>query len=958
MIPRDALASLESDSAAPESFALHLEQLLASFDEKGMRPPDRLQLARLAPLLACEAPSHWLRSRPLLARWLAITPWLDEERPAESFRSELALRVDALDPGDVDGLLRVLRLFRHREILRIALRDLARRAPLRTVVRELSHLADALVAESVRFCDHALASKFGPPLGEDFCVLSMGKHGSLELNYSSDIDVIFVHREPGQRARAIQLAQAVIRAMSAATVHGFAFRVDANLRPYGREGALACSLDAMERYYERAGQTWERAALIKARPCAGGLRLGEEVLERLRPFVWRRSLDMEAVEALAGMKRRIDRAQAGSGFDDVKLGRGGIREIEFLVQALQLLHGGRRLRVRTRGTLDGLDALVFSGILPAADHDALADAYVFLRDVEHRLQIPGDRQTHALPPMESAERVVLARRMGFRAPAEFEATLASHRQEVRLRFEELLATAAEELPHRPEVELALAPDAPDGARFDALHRLGFEDPVAAVTILSRLSRQADGVFGPRGRERFPGLAERLVEEMSRTPAPDHALHRLADLHPPLWNPSTIAALFANSFPTARLLLLLFATSETLSRQFQLHPEQLDVLVRRDGAALERSGEELQEDLRSRLVRLTEPEERLRVLRRFRREEALRVGLHDLAGRLDLVSVGRQLADCARVLLVEALSIAREEMSRRFGEPDNARLAVIGMGSFGAAELDYQSDLDLVLVFDGEGSTTGGERGSVSTGEWASRVGQRLISHLTLTTGEGFLYRVDTRLRPSGSQGTLMTSLRAFREYHGVDGQGGARGAALWERQSLLRAQAVTGDPSLCEEVTRVLEFAAFERPLPGDVADQILTMRRRLDVPVNSHAIDPKRSPGGLLDVEFLVQFAQLQSQVRGPGTLSALERLEDAGHPVAEVAADLRRGYVLLRSIESRLRLMFSRPEVFIPRTGYGPLRLARQMGDAGPDAGERLLRDVERVMHRNREMLEALVR
>lgn len=966
----ERLRLLADASEAPEAFRVRVARLLDALARRGLELPSIEDLELLAPLVACgEATAARLRRSPRLLPWLLRTAFLDEERPARSFERQVLARVQQLDDEDFEGLQRVLRRYRHREMLRIGLRDLTRRAPLRIVVRELSHLADALLLAALSFCDRRLARRFGQPLGDAFCVVALGKLGGQELNYSSDVDVVFAYDRDGptpsghsRREQAVKLAELVIRALSEVTADGVAFRVDANLRPEGRAGSLAQSIGEMERYYERAGQTWERAALIKARPSAGGLDVGWELLQRLRPFVYRRSMDLAAVEAIAAMKARIDRAHGRAAADDVKLGPGGIREIEFFVQALQLLHGGRHPPVRVRGTLDALEALVFSGLLSARDRDLFADAYVFLRDVEHRVQLPSDRQTHALPPADDrAARRALARRMGLPTAEELERQLDRHRSAVHARFSALFATATEEHPVPPGVELALDHEAEPARRETALGELGFFRPDLARENLDRLARHEEGAFGARGRERHPGLAERLLQEMSGAPDPDQALQRFAQLPTSLWAPGTVNALFASSFATARLLILLFGSTESIARDFQQHPELLDALVRRDAAALERDRAQMAREVRERLARVADLEDKLALLRRVRHEESLRVCLHDLAGRLDHVSVGRQLTACAEALLEEALALARADVSARFGEPPQARVAVFGLGSLGGAELDYESDLDLLFVHDAQGQTLQPETGGahrLTGAEWATKVAQRLLSHLTVTLTEGVLYRVDARLRPSGSQGPLVASLRSLADYHGITNPERRGRAALWERQALLRARFVAGDASLGEEASRtVLQPAVFGRPLPPDAAEQIAQMRRRLEPAPSPEHIEVKKGPGGLLDVEFAVQYLQLRHAVPSPSTRSALTLLTDAGVLTAELASELRGAFDFLRRLESRLRLIHGRSEVFVPVRGRALEQLARQFGDVGPGAGERLVRRLQRTQERTRRLFDRLV-
>lgn len=909
------------------------------------------ELGAVEPLLEYEAPASRLRQNPRLARWLLRTPWVETPRPPESFRDELTRLTRLLPPGAHARFDRILRRFRHREMLRIALRDVTRRAPLLSITGELAHLADALLEAALAFHDRAGA----PSIRDRFCVIAMGKHGGLELNYSSDIDVLFLVADADLRERAIVVARQVIRSLSTLTEDGFAFRVDANLRPYGRDGTLVNTPEELERYYERAGQTWERAALLKARPCAGAIALGEQLVASLRPFVFRRSLDLEAVESIALMKRRIDGARQGSTDDDVKLGHGGIREIEFFAQAFQLLHAGRQPRLRARATLEVLNALVLSGIVAARDRDALAEAYLFLRDVEHRVQLPGDEQTHRIPPEGSPARSRLAHRMGFANEGAFETALAGHRSAVHHRFTALLATAEDQPRVSPDAELALSADEHATGQDAALRRLGFEEVDAARAALNRLARQPDGAFGPRGRERHPLLAERLVNEMARSPSPDVALTRFSTLATPLWDPAALASLLDASPATARVLVLLFATSEALARDFQLHPELLDALVRSDGAALAKGRATVESELAERLREAGDAEARLSLLRRVRHEETLRIGLHDLAGRLAPHEVVAQLSVLAEALLDATVALARGEVAERFGEPPGARGAVLGLGSLGGGELGYESDLDLVFIHDASGTTTGGSRGSIDAGEWAARVAQKVLSHLTMPTVEGLLYRVDARLRPSGSAGPLVASLAAFGAYHrGETPQG--RGAALWERQALLRARFVSGDHSLGAQLEREVLEPVARRPVPDDVARQIHDMRLLLDV-TPAYGTDPKKGPGGLLDVEFATQLLCIVHGLREPSTIRALDLLRERGILGADAHAELTSAWHFLRRIESRLRLIYGRPEVFVPRSGEGLARIARQLGDPAPEGGERLLRELDRTMRRTRGWFDRIV-
>ena len=436
-------------------------------------------------------------------------------------------------------------------------------------------------------------------------------------------------------------------------------------------------------------------------------------------------------------------------------------------------------------------------------------------------------------------------------------------------------------------------------------------------------------------------------------SPDEALMRFAQLAPPLWEPSALSTLLDAQPATLRLLVHLLSSSELLARDFQRHPELLDLLLRSGDALLERSRDSVVSETKARLA-AAEPEWRPAVLRRLRHEETLRIGLHDLAGRLDAPAVGRQLSTLADVLLGAVLSLAREEVCERFGGPQEGGVVVLGLGSLGGEELTYESDLDLVFVHDVSGPTSGGARGVIDADEWASRVCQRMLSLVTLPTAEGVLYRVDTRLRPSGSAGPLVVSLDAFGRYH--RGEVPGRDAALWERQALTRARVVAGDGALARRVEAEVLDVVARRPLPEGAALTLRDMRRALDH-MPSQGLDPKKGPGGLLDLDFLAQWFAMRLGWRDGSTRSILEGLRDEGLVDRSMMSMVLGAWHRLRHIERRLRLMYGRSEVYVPRQGGGLELLARQLGGAGAHAGAILLNELDATMNRVRATFDALM-
>jgi glutamate-ammonia-ligase adenylyltransferase len=906
-----------------------------------------------------------LGRHPAALRRLARHPHRHRPRPEGNLGALLRRAARRLPPGDTAALHALLRRVRHREMARIALRDLTG-APVSEVTAELSTLADASLEVAIDFHHRRLAAIHGAPdpAGSGFCALAMGKLGARELNFSSDIDLIFVYRADGETsgprpinhfAYYARLAESVVEALGRPTEEGMVFRVDLNLRPDGRSGPIVNSVRATELYYQSFGRTWERSALIRARPAAGERAVGKELLALLEPFIWRRSLDLGAVDEIKAMKARIDARAGAEGREDLKLGQGGIREAEFLVVALQLVHGGRRPELREQAVVPALDRLLFAGLLSARDREALADAYLFLRRAEHRIQMMDGRQTHRLPP--EPERPALGRRMGFDDPRAFEAALAGHREAVSRSFSALLGSeprAAPATPERAELTLLADSQVPEGRRVEIARRRGFADPERAVASLDLLSRRRTP-FSPEGA---PDAAIALLEEALAAPDPDQSLRHLADFAATLRDPRPYFRLLEERPQAARLLLSLFGTSDFLSQRFLRHPELLDGLLRQDQVVLHKDLATLRGELTARLGGAGEPgsmvasgrgeagpdpvEWTLGELRRFKNEEVLRIALADVAGALDLDEVVGQLSDLAEVSLQACLAAAETEARARDRLPPG-RLCVIALGKLGGREIGYHSDLDLMFVY----RSGGNESDPRGHGEAYAKLAQRFLAFLQMPLREGALYKVDTRLRPSGSQGTLVTSTEGFAQYHAGDSQ-------LWERQSLLRARCVAGDGDLFRELAQgVIEPVVYRRPTDtAALAAELRRMRERIRVEVarEDRGYNPKSGLGGVNDVEFATQYLQLahgfdRPAIREPSTSRALAALRKEGLLSADAHDTLSGGYRFLRRLELRLRIVHDYSIDHLPAPGPALTRLARRLGYAGADADARLLADYQRV-------------
>jgi glutamate-ammonia-ligase adenylyltransferase len=877
---------------------------------------------------------------------LAHDPWLRREKPETEMRKELDAEL-AATPGQ---LLAALRRYRNRAYLRLCARELGDGAPAE-VGRELAALASVLLDAAVDHLSAELDARFGPPLTTDgtrarFVVFGMGKLGGAELNFSSDIDLIYVYETDSGAAGTLtlheyfsRLAERLTRALADVTDDGFCFRVDMRLRPEGSRGPLVNSVAATERYYESWGRPWERQAWLKARPVAGDRALGEETLKILEPFIWPRTSGSDVINAVHALMGRI-RAEL-TDEDDVKLGPGGIREIEFFVQALQLVHG-RSPRLRERGTLRALEALLFSGIISAREQRTLATAYDFLRRVEHRLQLEELRQTHSLP-RDPDRRALLARRIGFPDLATFEATLARARADVAAIYATLGAPAADDVPH--DIALAL-----DGNR-EALGRLGFTNPDASADELEML-RGRPGPFAPNAAD-GGRLAAFLLAEAAASPDPDLALRRLVDLVSRRRAAAALFSLAEMHRPLGRLVISLFGTSDFLAKELINKPELVEPLLLTPRSQRIKSRAELERAVTAALDEAADDEAsdpveaQLNALRRIKREEILRIGLHDVAGQLLPAEVSVQISDLAEVMLAAALRIVEGPVYAKYGRPRTA-LAIVALGKLGGRELTYSSDLDLVFVYGDEGSAVHDDgRPGADHMEIYSRLVQRLRHALDATLEEGRLFEIDTRLRPSGQQGALVSSLPGFRAYH-------ARAAQLWERQALIKARAVAGDAALGQEIealahAHVYGGEAAAHPDAATTAQEITRLRARIERELAREArgrFHVKAGRGGLLDVEFLTQYLQL---VHGPthplirvrATVQALDLMAKAGIIPFDDARRLVESYGFLRLLENRLRIVHDRSIDEItddPKLLDG---LARRMGYVGDRPGAHLLDD-----------------
>jgi glutamate-ammonia-ligase adenylyltransferase len=877
----------------------------------------------------------------------------------------------AVEAGaDAETLWRHLRVLKRRRILLIAARDLLGDASLEDTTAALSTLAEDALELAVAGTRAAMVAAHGDVVGPGgptgFVVLGMGKLGGRELNFSSDVDLVYLYgvgggdSAGGPRGRLspreffARLAEGVSRALHQSTGEGFVFRVDLRLRPDGTNGPIANSTPDALTYYEAYGKTWERAAYLKARPLAGDRAVGEAFLADLEPFVYRRFLDFGTIEDIAEMKSRVEASLASARGIDVKLGRGGIREIEFVIQSLQLVHAGKDGRIRERNSLAALSLLAEHRYLDPAEGEALRDAYRFLRDVEHKIQLVDERQTQVIPADDGELR--LARRLGYArarpedAVARFRADLERHQERVQAAFAAMLYSrrqgAAADSGGRFSGLLDTLDD--EKATTAALGGLGFRDLEGSRTHLRLLRDGAPGSPAtPRRQKLLREVAPALLEAVVQAPDPDLALRHLAAFLTAIGARSSFLALLAENPPTLRVLVRLFGSSDFLAGLLIRHPEMLDNLVRADLVRVEVSRPEMSVELAGQIAAAGDFETRLDVLRRFYHEHLLRIGINDLEGLLPFHEASAQLTDLADASLDAAWRVAEEETWARFGVTTApARFVVLGLGKLGGRELTYNSDLDIIFIY----VPLVERAGTVGVHEYVTRLAQTLMTTLQVQTREGRVFLIDTRLRPSGKAGPLVTSLDAFARYH-------AESAQLWERQALIKARAAAGDPELGAEVERIVERFVYAEALSDEGVAEIHRLRMRMERELAGNErtrFNIKTGRGGLIDIEFLVQMLQLRHgaalpAVRQRSTRPALAALTAAGVLAEEDARILDEGYAFLRTLTNRLRIERDQPVEALERAGTRLAALARRLGYAGEDeAAARLLADYAR--HRER--------
>ena len=815
---------------------------------------------------------------------------LDATSPPQTEPLQQTIEKTSLDAG--------LRQFRNREMMRLIWRDLNHRAPVEETLLDLSVLADVCLEAAVSHHSAILEEKHGTPRNAEgeaqkLVIIGLGKLGGYELNMSSDVDIIFCYPDKGvcdgRRGFAneqffTRLARKVIHSLSQITAEGFCFRVDTRLRPFGDSGPLVSSFAALEQYYQREGRDWERYALIKARPVAGDLAAGQQLLGILKPFVYRRYIDFGAIEALRDMHQNIrDDALRHDRLDDIKRGPGGIREIEFLVQTFQLLRGGRETVLQTPSILTALEQLKKLQLLPELAISGLLSSYRFLRLVENRIQALHDQQTHTVPKGEDGLRVALA--MGFEAMEDFQVALDETRAQVQSLFEQ-------SLPQTPGLVDEKGPwqvvwqQARHNVQDTGSNATDWKPLLDFVKRLNRLS------LSQRASRRLDQFMPLLLQRMDSVSTTDEVANRVFDLVSAICRRSAYLSLLLQNPAATDQMLKLFAASKRVADAVTRHPALLDELIDPGLGAYPPTRRSIQTGVKHALKGRNDTETALQNLNYFKHATSLQIAVAVLRSTMSAFEVQAALSQLAESLIKATLNLSLAEMKVRHGSLPGPELAVIAYGSLGAHALGFDSDLDLIFLYTPEAKLSDGAR-PVHAERYHTGVARRLLSLLSATTPSGRLYSIDARLRPNGRAGLLVSSVAAFSRYQ-------QEKAWVWELQALTRARPVAGNADVMQAFSVARQFALTRARDPDETRQEVQTMRERV---AQQHAGgDPlKHQPGGLLDVEFVVQLGLLLNIEKFPELVKVtqineqLRALQDCGWIDEDAYQTLDNAYALL---------------------------------------------------------------
>ena len=900
-------------------------------------------LARILAGIAETAPYLWdlLRADP------SRTTRLLTHNPEDELAALLgATRAAATAASGREPLMRILRRMKAEAALLIALADISGAWPLARITRALTDVAETALGAAVRFllaeaADRGKLLPGDPQHLESRCgyiVLAMGKMGAHELNFSSDIDlmVFFDPREPSCAANVepaslyVRLTRDLVKLLQERTADGYVFRADLRLRPDPSSTQIAISREAALEYYESRGQNWERAALIKARPCAGDLAAGERLLRDLSPFVWRKYLDYATVADVHAMKQQIH-AYRGHGEiavegHNIKLGRGGIREIEFFVQTQQLIAGGRHAELRGRETVATLGALAVGGWIDAAARDELTAAYEFLRHVEHRLQMIADEQTHTLPA-DSATLDQFARFLGFPGRNDFAEMLLGHLRAVERHYVRLFEGAREVLARQQNLSFAT----PEGERdtLDRLAQMGFRQPREVAGAVYRWRDAAyRALRGEQARANLIELVPVIIDQFARAENPDAAFVAFDRFLAGLRAGGRFLSLLRQHPDVIRFIALILGAAPRLAEILAQHPHVIDPLIDPRFFGMPPDEGRLEAELARALAETRSYEEMLDAIRRFGQEHMFLIGARILSGSVSAEQAGEVFARLADVLIRALRARVADDFAAIHGRLPGEQTAILALGRLGAREMTATSDLDLIVIydFDAEHPNSDGKR-PLYGAQYFARLTQRLISALTVRTNYGVLYPVDMRLRPSGRSGPLATQIDGFISYQ-------EREAWTWEHMALTRARIVYGPPAFSARVEAAIRAVLCRTRDVRAIAEDVLEMRAAIAKEKgDADPWDFKYAAGALVDIEFIAQYLQLAHAGAAPeildtSTARMLEKAARLGVLAPEAAAVLRPAVRLYHDLTQILRLCLSEP--FEPATASaGVLGLLARAAD-----------------------------
>jgi glutamate-ammonia-ligase adenylyltransferase len=953
-----------------DAFASHAREIPRPFDvARAERTFESLgSLAKDAPSVARAVFSSVFGNSPYLARLALREPELLrsswEDGPARVVDDAIA-QADRADAAEgVAAVMAELRIAKRRAALGIALADVAGLWDLDDVTRALTRLADASAGSALRIALGEAAASAGTnapdraalEAGTGLVVLAMGKAGAFELNYSSDIDLIAFYdiarfpfrKRNDPRGAAVDVVKTLVRLLSEVTQDGYAFRVDLRLRPDAGATQVAISTEAAARYYEEMGQNWERAALIKARICAGDRMAGEAFLREIAPFVWRRSLDYAAIDDIHSIKRQIH-AHEGHGQiaiagHNLKLGRGGIREIEFFAQTQQLILGGRNPSLRSPRTLDAINALHARGLVSGEAKTDLAEAYAFLRRLEHRLQMVEDEQTHTLP--KSADALAhIACFAGFAEVEEFGRVLRGHLERVQGHYARLFERAPSLGNAQGSLVFTGVDDDPD--TIETLGGLGFRDPRhIAGAIRGWHHGRIRATRSARARELLTKLVPALLDALAATADPDSAFAQFDRFVSRLPAGVQLFSLLTANPDLLRLIAPVLGSAPRLADHLARSPGVLDALMDRNFLAELPEREALDTLLAGQLAASRDDHEMaLNVARRVAHEQMFRVGVQLIQGVLPAAAAGEAFANIAESVIAGLLARVQSELASTAGRVEGGAFCVLAMGKLGGREMTASSDIDLIFIYDvADGCEQ--SNGGMPVIVYYARLAQRLIAALTVLTSEGGLYEVDMRLRPTGNKGPVAVSLESFERYH-------TREAWTWERLALTRARVIAGPELLRQRIEAIIRQTLTRAFAPVDLVRDVREMRNKVAAEFPGRSPwDLKYAPGGLVDIEFAAQYLQLchgreNPSILEPNTVRALEAIAAGGFVSGQQAPILIRSAKLQQSLIQVLRIAAEgAPDTDHATTGLKAL-LARAAGAANFTELEQLLAKCQSATH-----------